>query len=696
MQARSEYDPPAKLFDVSLSFNSRGLEDHLHLMGREMLKFSRHIATLMDDVKYLRGALAGFQSETAEVNERHGKSISAHDSGLRVVQQHQAQMVAMGQFNATTTAFREQLKALEVQVARLEGPNGKRTAEIFEKTVEDWVLKWAKGSLEKELDTREARMQEYARHQLEKESSALTKTIKDHAARLDKELLQFATHDQFRGYAEQTRDRIQHDRDRTEERLRGAADDYERLKAHLADFSKDIDARVLTIHAQVAPFFEYDPNAPSPAMAKIKHLVSSRAGTGATSLAPTHADSPKLGQPNSNHGARPNAASDADGLVNGKPIPIDHTTTVRAVDAEAALAGLAAGPQTQHLLKSPAFVLFRQQLLEDMGSRLGGARQQQVVEAEQLFLDLRQEIKQRTTPERVVDLIKQHSDTQTPALVAALDARVAAMDQDKVSSRDFVEALRAKGDLHVVAQKADKVALNEAAKDLARRVDDLQDEVVSQRSERDQFREMLREVVYIHRRNQALGTTVGAASAGGTDSPTFARAPSKPPAVPGGGPVMRADDTRVTLPAIASPRKPAAAAQPPVHGSTPGIDPRPMSSANLTPVDPIRNFPRSSSRQPTVIGIPPPTEQLSARLKASPAPPVVTAGNPPEVAQAKSGFETPQQAAYRDAVGGGVGPGERAFSATLAFPGDRDVRSNKSALEVQPAYRQTKAPEYKP
>lgn len=669
MMMRTEFDPPAKLFDVALTFNPRPLEDHLHNVARDMLRFSRQIATLVDDVKLLKGTLAGFQNEMSETTDRLGKSAAGQETQLRVLQQSVGQTVAISQFNASTAQVRDQIKAIEMQLAKIEGPSGKKSMEVFERTVADYVAQWSKSVLEKDLDTRESRSQEFARHLIDKEVTALSEKLTGAVGQLGKDMKLFATHDQFRVLGEQIRDRLSHDRHEAEARLAEQTTSIVSARQETQESLGRMDRQIAAMYAQIAPFFDYDSSKPSPATAP---------GADVAAAVPT-----------------PRAGAEA--------APMTPGTVFRAVDVDAALAGTQSA-QTKHLLGSPAFVLFRSQIAQDINVRLGSAKREHVSESEEQMLDVRTEVRMRTTPERVVELIKQHEDKHTPAALAALEARVAALDQDKVSQHDYREGLRAKGDLHVVEQKADKFAVQESFGSLRSRVDELQATLTHQQNEREEFREILRDAVYTHRRGLAVGANAAATSdaAGSppTGSPSAFGAQHKPanslrgaPAVPDGGPTMRsAANSALGLPAIvgASNGIPSPPSGPPhtlvdprghqsaavtsrsssqLHGAA-GRGSRNSEVGSVTARVTSRSEAALEHRQPSVIGLPPVQADVGRR----------------PVSHASSGSPlTAAQQAYKDAIGSVPSPpndGTRAnasYSSALSRPGDRELLAMKTA-----------------
>jgi hypothetical protein len=603
MLGRSEFDPPAKLFDVSLTFNPRPLEDYLHNVGKDMLKFSRQIATLMDDVKVIRGTLHGFQTDTTETLDRLNKVASAHEAQLRTVQQQSTQTVGTAQFNTTVGQLREQVKTLEVQVAKIEGPNSKRTLEVFEKMVEDWVGQWSKVTLQRDLDTREQRAQEFARHQIERETSNVTTQLNTAIAAVRKEMTERASIEQFRHFSDQMKDRQMTEKERVDERLSAADAEQEKHRQHIADAIRAMDARIGTMHANIAPFFEYDPANPSPAVAQ-----QQRPG-GAVPSAPVATTKPVA-------------------VLTPETVPVTTVAMERVVDLAAALDGNPQGPQTLHLMKSPAFVLFRQQVLEEVQARLVAARRVQVKESEALFQGVNHDLRQRTTPERVIEIIRQQQDTQTPVLIASLQARVAEIDRAKVAREEMHEGLRAKGDAHTVEQKADKVKVQEAVSACNARCEALERAFAMHQSEREEFRDVLKDVVYTHRRQQVTSGVVSAASVGGAMTSPLGRSGSRTtgavgasPAVPGGGPVMRSGgvDSSLSLPAISSPRQPLNMVPypPGALDSTAIVDPRPtgrQSQPTSNDATDARGSRASGriSKQASVVSLPP-NQDVAAR-----------------------------------------------------------------------------------
>jgi hypothetical protein len=326
-------------------------------------------------------------------------------------------------------------------------------------------------------------------------------------------------------------------------------------------------------------------------------------------------------------------------------------------------------------------VLFRQQVLEEVQARLVAARRVQVKESEALFQGVNHDLRQRTTPERVIEIIRQQQDTQTPVLIASLQARVAEIDRAKVAREEMHEGLRAKGDAHTVEQKADKVKVQEAVSACNARCEALERAFAMHQSEREEFRDVLKDVVYTHRRQQVTSGVVSAASVGGAMTSPLGRSGSRTtgavgasPAVPGGGPVMRSGgvDSSLSLPAIGSPRQPLNLVPypPGALDSTAIVDPRPtgrQSQPTSNDATDARGSRASGriSKQASVVSLPP-NQDVAAR-----------------------GDDTIDFVRRRDAVP--PASGQDSFSRHLAHPGDREVAPVKSAVVQESAHRSTVA-----
>lgn len=617
---------------MNFAFSSRPLEDHLFNISREMSRFGRQLASLMEEVGHLKSTTAASNAENSEATDRMGKLLSAHESQLKVMQQTAAMTVTSSQFNSSFTLVKEQIKALELQVAKFEGPNSKKTLEVFEAAIEDYVTKWYRATVQKDMDTREVRAQEHARLTIERETHTLATSIDAQIQTIQRQMSTFSTIDQLRNVNEQAKDRVKHESERVEDRLSTFAATADKSNKEMLDALSALDARLVHVASRVAPLVAYDEGV--------------KFGSSATAPA----------------GNVPSPTKSSVTAVS--------TSNIASVDATAAVSGTVDAPQSLFILRSPAFTAFRQQVLEDIRARLGLAKNENAAESDEQLHDVRLEVKQRTTPERVIELIRQHQDVSTPAAVAELTKVVQRLDQSKVSQTDFVEGLRAKGDLHVVEGKADTFAVQEVVGALQSRIDRLETTMAQHQSEREEFRETLRDVVYMHKRAQVLGSTEP------PQQVTSSRAASRSAAVPG-GPVMKPVDSGVTqLPAIMA-----------------GQTPRPPPQFEVDP----RGYTASSSRSRVAGGSSTPNKasKSSTPIRVDAKPAVVDLPEPPaggtgsQTSRDRSTMSISQRA-YADKFGSeGVPSDVSQWSAGLKSPGDRETMPYKSEVTKESASRRT-------
>ena len=479
-----------------LTFDATPLSEYLAHMAATLTRHNKQIQTLTDEVRTVRSQFVAYQSKADEEITRAHKMLSAHDQAIRVFQQQVGLTVTNAQFNATILSVKDQIKTLDLQMAKLDPNAGRKSQDVMERAVGDFVKHYHTTVLLKEAEGRHARTQEHMRLLVERESEKLAERMdKDLMAPVQKQLATKATLDDVRKLHESIKDASRHSQEKMQELLAGQEQTIEAAKSHMATSHRELLGQVDDLAARVRPLIGHGATPPpgvtapprAPARPTLERAVP-------VPPPPTNVTSPPQPAP-------------------GLPLA---GSLIGAVDAPAAVNHDA---YAMHIIQSPTFLSFRQQVIEDIKQRVGTAQTAQLTEVESELVDIRAELKQRVTSNRVIELIKQNKDAETPARVSDLARRVDAVDADKVSQAVFTEALRGKGDLVTVQGKAEKTTVEELHTALTARlnsVDAAMDRILAERAE---LQDVLRDVLYTHRRAQVLREqqekSAGGAAAGG-------------------------------------------------------------------------------------------------------------------------------------------------------------------------------------
>jgi hypothetical protein len=150
---------------------------------------------------------------------------------------------------------------------------------------------------------------------------------------------------------------------------------------------------------------------------------------------------------------------------------------------------------TSNVIHSPVFVAFRQHVLNDISERIASARSTQSSDIDVELLALRNDIRHRVTSSRVVELIKQYSDTETPHRVTQLFRLVKELEGEKVSVLDLNDGLRSKADAHILDTKANIEYVDGIAKRLTQRLDALQADLSILINDRKEYREVVQQLL---------------------------------------------------------------------------------------------------------------------------------------------------------------------------------------------------------
>eukprot|EP00658_Telonema_sp_P-2_P017200 TRINITY_DN16656_c0_g1_i1.p1 TRINITY_DN16656_c0_g1~~TRINITY_DN16656_c0_g1_i1.p1 ORF type:complete len:442 (-),score=105.71 TRINITY_DN16656_c0_g1_i1:260-1585(-) len=150
---------------------------------------------------------------------------------------------------------------------------------------------------------------------------------------------------------------------------------------------------------------------------------------------------------------------------------------------------------TSNVIHSPVFVAFRQHVLNDISERIASARSTQSSDIDVELLALRNDIRHRVTSSRVVELIKQYSDTETPHRVTQLFRLVKELEGEKVSVLDLNDGLRSKADAHILDTKANIEYVDSIAKRLTQRLDALQADLSILINDRKEYREVVQQLL---------------------------------------------------------------------------------------------------------------------------------------------------------------------------------------------------------
>lgn len=134
-------------------------------------------------------------------------------------------------------------------------------------------------------------------------------------------------------------------------------------------------------------------------------------------------------------------------------------------------------PRSIAVLQSPVFSAFRQAMLNDITERVSSSRHAQSSDVGLELLALRNDVRQRTTVPRVVELIQQYANqSHTLAKWDQMERRMTEMSKMAVHGDDFVSGLKTKVDLCQWDQKVDRVELECKIHELTDLVNKLKDE----------------------------------------------------------------------------------------------------------------------------------------------------------------------------------------------------------------------------
>ena len=150
---------------------------------------------------------------------------------------------------------------------------------------------------------------------------------------------------------------------------------------------------------------------------------------------------------------------------------------------------------TSTVIQSPVFVAFRQHVLNDISERIASARSTQSSDIDVELLALRNDIRHRVTSSRVVELIKQYSDTETPHRVTQLFRLVKELEGDKVSAMDLNDGLRSKADAHYLDTKASIDYVDNLVKRLTQKLDALQADLSLLIADRKEYRDVVQQLL---------------------------------------------------------------------------------------------------------------------------------------------------------------------------------------------------------
>ena len=156
------------------------------------------------------------------------------------------------------------------------------------------------------------------------------------------------------------------------------------------------------------------------------------------------------------------------------------------------------------LLQTPMFITFRQAILSDIADRVHSTYNSQSSDFGSEVLALRADIRQRVTAQRVVELIKQHQDLETPIRVDQLGKRVDAVEQTLVTQDFFSEALRTKTDVKLSDLKAEKTELEQVNQAIQTQIAALRETVDALDAEREDLRAVAHELDAQVKRDAAL------------------------------------------------------------------------------------------------------------------------------------------------------------------------------------------------
>lgn len=178
------------------------------------------------------------------------------------------------------------------------------------------------------------------------------------------------------------------------------------------------------------------------------------------------------------------------------------TSLAGAIDVEVLAAH---DPRAIAMLATAPFIALRHQLNKDAQGRIFASRESIVGELESIVGELREEIAKRPLPARVVEMVRDlTSDKSIQEQLRDIRNDIGALDVAKVSHAYFTDALKTKADGSALLIKADADDVNMRVRSVANAVEDLRGAVASVQTERAQFRSMLREVLFMHRRANAL------------------------------------------------------------------------------------------------------------------------------------------------------------------------------------------------
>lgn len=148
-----------------------------------------------------------------------------------------------------------------------------------------------------------------------------------------------------------------------------------------------------------------------------------------------------------------------------------------------------------YITRSPLLLAFRRILIRDMTERMTHSTDVQAKEMGTVVSGLKDDISQRVTSERVVDLLDNRRTNETQNLVFAYGKRLKEIENNYVRREEFNTSMRTKADTLLLPVKADSAEVTELEKRLFNKYADLEERVAYFEAEREEFRNIVRSFV---------------------------------------------------------------------------------------------------------------------------------------------------------------------------------------------------------
>jgi hypothetical protein len=489
------------LFEVKVVVNHSTLQALLKNLQRQSGRHEKMLATLVDDVRSAKAGLEALKTTVSETMTQMKKQLESHDRQLRVTQQLADVTVSTAQFNTAMFKLKEEMTELTTKQSAMEEAQSRTSQAKMEAFVSDYIAKWYVDVCQKDFEAKE----EINRRTIQEaiSNSVIHDINKKLEIKAQQEKVQNFV-DALRTELVKTRKASQEEIEKTQKTLH----DLERSQEKKTkDQENDLEGKFVTLGRRIDTL--YDMFSLSEKQCAVVSDVRPASAADTASFTPSsfaRSGSLRDGLP-----PKPPTPKRASEAPKAQSVKGDNSASEPELSVEF-------DDKTSLVMQSPVFLGFKHQLLKDLSQRLQTTRAAQSSDLDIELLDIRNELRQRVTVPRVIELIKQHLDTDTPAKVALLHRRMQDVEIDKVSHSYLNEALRGKGDLHLLETKADRLDLKELDESLKFQLYQLNQEFQKFERDRSEF-QLLKKML-----DMGIRKPVGAGESDGGPDPLSSEA----------------------------------------------------------------------------------------------------------------------------------------------------------------------------